>query len=323
MKFSSKIERCELSPMRKYAPYADAAKARGMRIFPLNIGQPDIETPREFFEAVRSFAAPVLEYAPSGGVAEYLEAVRNYYNRIGQTDISKANILATNGGSEALWMTMSTILDEGDEIIVPEPYYPNYSTFVTLAGGKTCPIPTTPEEGYHYARREKIEALINEHTRAIMITNPGNPTGAVLTRAEMKMLAELAHERGLFLVADEVYREFSYDGEQMASMLEFPEAAENVIVIDSVSKRFSACGARIGAVISRNADFLSEAMKVCQGRLCCPTLDQVGAGRALQRGQRLLRLGQGGIPPPAATPPTRCSCRYPASSAASPRAPST
>ena len=142
MKFSSKIERCELSPMRKYAPYADAAKARGMRIFPLNIGQPDIETPREFFEAVRGFAAPVLEYAPSDGVAEYLEAVRNYYNRIGQTDISKANILATNGGSEALWMTMSTILDEGDEIIVPEPYYPNYSTFVTLAGGKTRPIPT-------------------------------------------------------------------------------------------------------------------------------------------------------------------------------------
>ncbi|HIS44656.1 MAG TPA: pyridoxal phosphate-dependent aminotransferase [Candidatus Scatomorpha merdigallinarum] len=284
MKFSSKIERCELSPMRKYAPYADAAKARGMRIFPLNIGQPDIETPREFFEAVRNFSAPVLEYAPSDGVAEYLEAVRDYYNRIGQTDITKANILATNGGSEALWMTMSTILDDGDEIIVPEPYYPNYHTFVTLAGGKTCPIPTTPEEGYHYADREKIEALINEHTRAIMITNPGNPTGAVLTRAEMKMLAELAHERGLFLVADEVYREFSYDGEQMASMLEFPEAAENVIVIDSVSKRFSACGARIGAVISRNKDFLSEAMKVCQGRLCCPTIDQVGAA-ALYRVQ--------------------------------------
>ena len=277
MKFSSKIERCELSPMRKYAPYANAARARGMRIFPLNIGQPDIETPTEFFDAVRNFSTPVLEYAPSDGVAEYLEAVRDYYHRIGHTDLTTANILATNGGSEALWMTMSTILDDGDEIIVPEPYYPNYSTFVTLAGGKTCPIPTTAEEGYHYANREKIEALINEHTRAIMITNPGNPTGAVLTREEMKMLAGLAHEHNLFLVADEVYREFSYDGEQMASMLEFPEAAENVIVIDSVSKRFSACGARIGAVISRNAEFLSEAMKVCQGRLCCPTLDQVGA----------------------------------------------
>ena len=270
--------------MRKYAPYADAAKARGMRIFPLNIGQPDIETPGVFFEAVRAFSAPVLEYAPSGGVAEYLEAVRGYYHRLGHTDLGCANILATNGGSEALWMTMSTILSDGDEIIVPEPYYPNYSTFVTLAGGVVRPIPTTPESGYHYADREKIEALINERTRAIMITNPGNPTGAVLTRAEMKMLAGLAHEHGLFLVADEVYREFSYDGEQLASMLEFREAEENVIVIDSVSKRFSACGARIGAVISRNMDFINEAMKVCQGRLCCPTIDQVGAAALYNEG---------------------------------------
>ena len=284
MKFSPKIERCELSPMRKYAPYADAAKARGMRIFPLNIGQPDIETPRAFFDAVRGFSAPVLEYAPSDGVKEYLDAVRAYYHRLGHTDLANANILASNGGSEALWMTMSTILSDGDEIIVPEPYYPNYSTFITLAGGVVRPIPTTPESGYHYADREKIESLINEHTRAIMITNPGNPTGSVLTRAEMRMLAGLAHERGLFLVADEVYREFSYDGEQLASMLEFPEAAENVIVIDSVSKRFSACGARIGAVISRNAEFMSEAMKVCQGRLCCPTIDQIGAAALYNEG---------------------------------------
>ena len=284
MIFSSKIERCELSPMRKYAPFADAAKARGMHIYPLNIGQPDIATPNVFFEAVRNFSAPVLEYAPSGGVAEYLDAVCAYYNRLGHTDLTDANILASNGGSEALWMTMSTILDDGDEILVPELYYPNYSTFITLAGGKVRPIPTTPEEGYHYADREKIEPLINEHTRAIMFTNPGNPTGNVLTRAEMKMLAELAHDHSLFLIADEVYREFSYDGEQMASMLEFPEAAENVIVIDSVSKRFSACGARIGAAISRNKEFLSEAMKVCQGRLCCPTLDQVGAAALYNEG---------------------------------------
>lgn len=284
MKFSSRIEKCELSPIRKYAPYADAARARGVRIFPLNIGQPDIETPKEFFEAVSRFADPVLEYAPSGGVPEYLEAVRDYYHRIGQTDLTTDNILATNGGSEALWIAMSCILDAGDEIIVPEPYYPNYSTFVTLAGGVVRPIPTTAEEGYHFADREKIEALINERTRAIMFTNPGNPTGAVLTRAEMKMLAELAHEHGLFIVADEVYREFSYDGEQMASMLEFGEAAENVIVVDSVSKRFSACGARIGALISRNAEFMSQSMKICQGRLCVPTLDQVGAA-ALYRVQ--------------------------------------
>ena len=277
MKFSSKIERCELSPMRKYAPYADAAKARGMHIYPLNIGQPDIATPKEFFEAVRGFDAPVLEYAPSGGVAEYLDAVRGYYHRLGHTDLTDANILATNGGSEALMMTMACLLDDGDEILVPQPFYPNYTTFVGLSGGKVRPIPTRAEDGFHYADRAKIEPLINEHTRAMLITNPGNPTGAVLTRGEMRMLAELAHEHGIFLVSDEVYREFSYDGEQMASMLEFREADENVIIIDSVSKRFSACGARIGAVISRNEAFMSEAMKFCQGRLCCPTIDQVGA----------------------------------------------
>ena len=277
MKFSSKIERCELSPMRKYAPYADAAKARGMHIYPLNIGQPDIATPKEFFEAVRGFDAPVLEYAPSGGVAEYLDAVRGYYHRLGHTDPTDANILATNGGSEALMMTMACLLDDGDEILVPQPFYPNYTTFVGLSGGKVRPIPTRAEDGFHYADRAKIEPLINEHTRAMLITNPGNPTGAVLTRGEMRMLAELAHEHGIFLVSDEVYREFSYDGEQMASMLEFREADENVIIIDSVSKRFSACGARIGAVISRNEAFMSEAMKFCQGRLCCPTIDQVGA----------------------------------------------
>ena len=277
MKFSSKIERCELSPMRKYAPYADAAKARGMHIYPLNIGQPDIATPKEFFEAVRGFKAPVLEYAPSGGVTEYLDAVRGYYHRLGHTDLTDANILATNGGSEALMMTMACLLDDGDEILVPQPFYPNYTTFVGLSGGKVRPIPTRAEDGFHYADRAKIEPLINGHTRAMLITNPGNPTGAVLTRGEMRMLAELAHEHGIFLVSDEVYREFSYDGEQMASMLEFREADENVIIIDSVSKRFSACGARIGAVISRNEEFMSEAMKFCQGRLCCPTIDQVGA----------------------------------------------
>ena len=284
MKFSPKIQRCELSPMRKYAPYADAARARGLRIFPLNIGQPDIATPKAFFDAVKGFDAPVLEYAPSDGVPAYLQAVCGYYHRLGHTDLGTGNILATNGGSEALWITMSCLLSDGDEIIVPEPYYPNYSTFITLSGGVVRPIPTTPEEGYHYADRKKIESLINERTRAIMITNPGNPTGAVLTRAEMKMLAGLAHERGLFLVADEVYREFSYDGEQLASMLEFPEAAENVIVIDSVSKRFSACGARVGAIISRNTEFLSEAMKCCQGRLCTATLDQVGAAALYNEG---------------------------------------
>lgn len=174
-------------------------------------------------------------------------------------------------------MVINCILDNGDEIIAPEPFYPNYSTFATLAGASIRPIPTTPEEGFRYAERERIEPLINEHTRAILITNPGNPTGSVLTRAEMRVIADIAVEHGLFVISDEVYREFTYGGEAMASMLEFEHARENVVVVDSVSKRFSACGARVGAVISRNRELMQQVLKLCQSRLCGATLDQVGA----------------------------------------------
>lgn len=276
MKFSSKILKCELSPIRKFAPYAAAARARGIEIYPLNIGQPDVETPKEYFEAVRKFSEPVLGYAPSDGVPEYLDAVHAYYERLGQP-IERGCILATEGGSEALSMVVNCILDNGDEIIAPEPFYPNYSTFATLAGASIRPIPTTPEEGFRYAERERIEPLINEHTRAILITNPGNPTGSVLTRAEMRVIADIAVEHGLFVISDEVYREFTYGGEAMASMLEFEHARENVVVVDSVSKRFSACGARVGAVISRNRELMQQVLKLCQSRLCGATLDQVGA----------------------------------------------
>ncbi len=276
MKLSSKILKCELSPIRKFAPFAAAARARGITIYPLNIGQPDVETPREFFDAVRNFSAPVLEYAPSGGVEEYLDAVHGYYERLG-LPVERGGILATVGGSEALIMALQCVLEDGDEILVPEPYYPNYAAFTQLAGARIRPIPTTPEEGFRYAERERIEPLINEHTRAILFSNPGNPTGNVLTRAEMHVLADIAVEHGLFIVADEVYREFTYGEDAMASMLEFEYARENVIIVDSVSKRFSACGARVGAVISHNAEFMTQVMKLCQTRLCAATLDQVGA----------------------------------------------
>ena len=276
MKLSSKIQKCELSPIRKFAPYADAARARGIRIFPLNIGQPDIETPVEFFNAVREFKSPVLEYAPSAGVPEYLNAVHNYYTRIG-IDLAPEDMLATAGGSEALGMTLACILDDGDELLTPEPFYPNYSTFTQVTGATIRPIPTFAEEGFRYAIRERIEPLINEHTRAILLTNPGNPTGYVLSRAEMRLIADIAKEHDLYIVSDEVYREFVYGGEEMTSMLEFDDMHENVIVVDSVSKRFSACGARVGVVVSRNRAFMTEAMKICQGRLCVATLDQIGA----------------------------------------------
>ena len=219
MKLSSKIQKCELSPIRKYAPYADAARARGIKIYPLNIGQPDIETPVEFFNAVREFKSPVLEYAPSGGVPVYLKAVHDYYTRIG-LDLEPGDILATAGGSEALWIALACILEDGDELLAPEPFYPNYNTFTQMTGATIRPIPTFAEEGFRYAVRERIEPLINEHTRGILMTNPGNPTGYVLSRAEMRVIADIAKEHGLYVISDEVYREFVYGGEEMTSMLE-------------------------------------------------------------------------------------------------------
>ena len=276
MKFSSKIQRCELSPVRKFYPYEMAAVEKGLKVRHLNIGQPDIETPRVFFEAISRFSDSVLEYAPAPGVSDFLTATQKYYESLG-FHITREDILATYGGSEALQIVMSCIVEEGDEVLVPEPFYPNYTTFINITGGKIRPIKTKAEEGYRFATREQIEPLINEHTRAILMTNPGNPTGVVLTREEMRLMADIAKEHDLFLISDEVYREIVYTGEKISSMLELEDAAENVVVIDSVSKRFSATGARVGAVISRNHELMNEAMKLCQGRLCTATLDQVGA----------------------------------------------
>ena len=276
MQFTSKIQQCHLSPMRKFHPYALAAEKRGVKIHHLNIGQPDIPTPPAFFDAVRHYRSDVLSYAPSPGVPEYVAAVQRYYQRIG-APLAEEDILATTGGSEALQMVMCCLLDEGDEILIPEPFYPNYDTFVHVAGGNIRPIHSSPEEGYRYAQRQRIEPLIHERTRAILITNPGNPTGTVLTPEEMTVIADIAKKHGLFLVADEVYREFVYGGEPLSTFLTLPGLEENLIVVDSVSKRFSACGARVGALISRNRDFLAQAMKLCQGRLCSATLDQLGA----------------------------------------------
>lgn len=276
MKFSSKIEACGLSPIRKFRPYVVEAEAKGRKVLHLNIGQPDIETPKAFFDAIRSFGESVLAYAPSPGVESYVEAVRDYYTGMGYP-ISCGDILATYGGSEALQIIFSCILEDGDEVLVPEPYYPNYDTFIRITGATIRPIPTTPEEGYRFASRERIESFINEHTRAILMTNPGNPTGVVLRPEERQLMADIAKEHDLFLISDEVYRELVYGGEKPSSMLEYTDAAENVIVVDSVSKRFSATGSRVGVVVSRNKELMAHAMKICQGRLCAATLDQVGA----------------------------------------------
>ena len=276
MKYSSKIEKCGLSPMRKFHPFAVAAKAKGRNIYHLNIGQPDVETPKAFFDAVKAFEQPVLEYAASPGLPELIDAIQAYYDNLNM-HFEKDEIQITVGGSEALQIVLSTILDEGDEILIPEPYYPNYNTMVKLTGGVIKPIPTTPEEGYHYADRAKVESCITEKTRAIMITNPGNPPRAVLTPEEQRLMVDIAKEHNLFIIGDEAYREFVYGGEPLQSLGEYTDAAENVIVLDTVSKRFSACGARVGCILSRNKELMSHCMKMCQARLCVATLDQVGS----------------------------------------------
>lgn len=276
MKLSRKICDCAQSPIRKFYPYAVAAQQRGIRIHQLNIGQPDIQTPPAFFEAIEAGRRDVLAYAESPGIPVLLEAIRAYYARIGAS-FETQDILVTTGGSEALLMAMLCILDEGDEVLIPEPYYPNYFTFIRMAGGRVHPIPTSPEDGYRYAERARVEPHITEKTRAILLSNPGNPTGTVLTPAELRLMADIAREHGLYLICDEVYREFIYDGAEPATAGSFRDIDENLILIDSVSKRFSACGARIGCVITRNSDLYNNAMKWCQGRLCASTIDQVAS----------------------------------------------
>ncbi len=281
MKLSSRIERSHLSPIRKFYPYQVECNKKGIKIYHLNIGQPDIQTPPVYFDAIRDFSQPVLAYAPSPGIPQLIQAVQAYYAGIGVA-YETGDILVTTGGSEALQIALSCILDADDEILIPEPFYPNYNTFVNCVGGKIVPIPTTPEEGYHYADRERIEPLITPRTRAILISNPGNPTGVVLTPEELRLIADIAKEHGLFLIGDEVYREFVYGGEPLQSIGSFRDMDENLIVIDSVSKRFSACGARIGVLITRNRELQQNALKICQARLSVSTLDQVASASLYQ-----------------------------------------
>lgn len=276
MQISKKAQACEQSPMRKFHPYSVAAQQQGKRIYQLNIGQPDIETPKVFFEAIQQVGDPVLRYAPSPGRPELIKAMQSYYKKLGVT-YAPDEILITEGGSEALQILMLCILDEESEVIVPEPFYPNYSTFIKAAGGRIRPLPTSAENGYRYADQSRLEALVNERTRAILFTNPGNPTGAVLERSELQILADAARKYDLYLIGDEVYREFVYGSEQPLTAGMFEEAAENVVIVDSVSKRFSACGARVGALITKNRQLREQALKFCQGRLSVPTLDQIAS----------------------------------------------
>ena len=268
------------SPIRKLAPYANAAKAAGKRVIHLNIGQPDIATPDTALDAVRGLDRKVLEYSPSEGYASYREGLAQYYASVG-VEVAPEEIMVTTGGSEALQFVFTCGVNPGDEVIIPEPFYANYASFAMLAGARVVPVTARIEDGFALPPMEAFAAAISERTRAILICNPGNPTGTVYSEAELAVLADLARQHDLYLIVDEVYREFTYDGTMPRSILSFPGLEAHAVVIDSVSKRYSMCGARVGALVTRNAELRRAAMKMAMARLSPPTLGQIASEAAL------------------------------------------
>ena len=275
MKCSNSISNMQESPIRKLVPYANAARANGKKVYPLNIGQPDIKTPEGYFDAIKNFKQDVLEYADSHGDFTLIDKISEYYKR-NNMDFAPEDILITNGGSEALMFAMIAICDPGESVVVVEPFYTNYNGFASAVSVGVEGIVTKAENGYRLPSKEEVLAQISDKARAIIITNPSNPTGVVYTKEELQMVAEIAVEKDLFVIADEVYREFVYDGE-FYSLAYFPELKDRLIMIDSVSKRYSACGARIGSLACKNPEVIANVLKLCQGRLSVSTLDMIGA----------------------------------------------
>src|SRR5574343_90402 len=284
-KISARACHMPASPIRKLVPYAIAAKAKGTKVYHLNIGQPDIETPKTALDALKNIDLKVLEYALSEGNLEYRKQLEKYYHSLGFTDLTTDNFIVTNGGSEALNFALSVLCDDGDEIIIPEPYYANYNGFTNAIGVKVVAVPSTIDTGFALPSIEEFEKKITDKTKAILICNPGNPTGYLYSKEEILKLAEIVKKHDLFLIADEVYREFIYDREEHFSVMNVPGLEEHAIMIDSVSKRYSMCGARIGCIVSKNAAVMSTAMKFAQARLSPPTYAQIASEAALDTPQ--------------------------------------
>lgn len=281
-KISHRAENMPASPVRKLVPFAIQAKQKGLEVFHLNIGQPDIETPETALNAVKNNHLKIFEYALSEGNIEYRTALKDYYHSLGFEDLNTDNFIVTNGGSEALNFAISALCDDGDEVIIPEPYYANYNGFTNAFNVKVVAVPSTIDTGFALPKIEEFEKKITSKTRAIIICNPGNPTGYLYTKEELQQLAEIALKHDIVIISDEVYREYVYDGKQQTSMLAFPEIAENCIIIDSESKRYSMCGARIGCLITRSKKIHDAAMLFAQARLSPVLLGQIAATAAHQ-----------------------------------------
>jgi len=264
------------SPVRKLVPIATKVKKTGKKVYHLNIGQPDIETPKVFMEAIIDDDSKIIKYSFSQGEPDLINAIRDYFKRDGII-FDEDEILITNGGSEALTFTTIAICDPGDEILVPEPFYTNYNGFTGAVNVNIVPITTKAEDGFHLPSKEDIVKIITPKTKAILFSNPGNPTGTIMRRDELELIAEIALENNLYVISDEVYRGFAFDGLDGISMGSIEGVSDKVIIVESVSKRYSACGARIGSIASKNKDLMKNILKLCQARLCVATLEQIGS----------------------------------------------
>jgi len=272
------------SPIRKLVPFAEDAKKRGVKVFHLNIGQPDIKTPKVALDAVKNNTLEVIAYSRSEGSEEYRTKIVDYYDKK-NISVNASNIVVTTGGSEALLFTFGSIMDEGDEVIIPEPFYANYNGFSVASGVNVVPVISKIEDNFSLPPIEEFEKLITSKTKAILICNPGNPTGYLYTKEEIKKLSKIVKKHDLFLIADEVYREFSYDGTEHYSIMQEEGLESHAIMIDSVSKRYSMCGARIGCIVSKNKAVIDTTLKFAQARLSPPTYAQIASEAALETPQ--------------------------------------
>ncbi|MDW7760331.1 MAG: pyridoxal phosphate-dependent aminotransferase [Acidobacteriota bacterium] len=283
MPISARARDIQASPIRKLKPFADEARAKGLHVFQLNIGDPDVPTPRPVLDAFRAYDEPVIGYGPSQGFLELREAIARYYGFYGLS-VAADDVMITTGGSEAIHFAFSIVAEHGEEILIPEPFYTNYNGYASFAGVRIVPIPLHVEDGFRLPPVAEIEARITPRTRAVLLCSPNNPTGTVYTREEIQGVVDLVVKHDLFLIGDEVYKEFVYDGLKHTSVLEFPEVRDRVLVVDSISKRYSCCGARIGALIVPNPEVYQAALRFGQARLCPPTVEQVAALAAYNMG---------------------------------------
>jgi len=277
MKISKRGTFISASPIRRLIPFANAAEERGIKVYHLNIGQPDIPTPLPIFNGIKQFDKKVLPYGPSEGLKELRKAIANYLKEDYLIEVSPNDVFITTGGSEAIIFAMEAIADPEDEIIVFEPFYTNYNGFASMASVKLAPVTLSVKNGFHLPPKKEITKMITKKTKGILICTPNNPTGTIYTEEEMRTIVDVSLEYDLWVLSDEVYREFTFDGRKHTGILEFTEISERAVMLDSISKRFSACGARIGYIVTRNRDLWNTILKFGQARLCPPTVEQLGA----------------------------------------------